>query len=88
MDRLLGQASRHVLDRFAAHLPGFAGSSPPRLARNFLAVPARIEAGSEGLRALLGRQPLDVALAMTNLARTTLELPWLRPPRLELCREG
>jgi hypothetical protein len=88
LDRLLGRAAGHVLDRFAAHLPGFAGSSPAYLARNFLAVPARVEAGPDGLCATLGRPPLDVVLAMTGLGRTRLELPWLRPTRLELRREG
>jgi hypothetical protein len=88
LDRLLGRAAGHVLDRFAAHLPGFAGSSPAYLARNFLAIPARIEPAAPGLRATLGRPPLDVVLAMTGLARTVLELPWLTSPLLELCREG
>jgi hypothetical protein len=88
LDRLLARAARRVLDRFAAHLPGFAGSSPAWLVRNFLAVPARSEICPDGLRATLGRPPLDVVLAITGLARTRLELPWLRPPRLELRREG
>jgi hypothetical protein len=88
LDRLLTRPARRVLDRFAAHLPGFAGSSPVWLARNFLEIPARIETVPDGLLATLGRPPLDVVLAMTGLARTRLELPWLRPPRLELRREG
>jgi hypothetical protein len=88
LDALLGRASCLVLERFAAHLPGFAGSSPAYLTRNFLEVQAHVETTEMGVRVTLSRPPLDVVLAMTGLARTMLDLPWLVPPRIELRREG
>ena len=86
LDRLLSAIAHRLLDRLARRLPGFAGSSPTYLARNFLAVSARVETGEGGLCVTLSRPPLDMVLAMTGLARARLTLDWLTPPRLELRR--
>ena len=87
LDRLLSALAHRLRTGWRAAAPGFAGSSPTYLARNFLAVSARVETGEEGLCVTLSRPPLDMVLAMTGLARARLTLDWLTPPRLEL-RQG
>jgi hypothetical protein len=68
-----------LLERFAHRLPGFAGSSPPYLRRNFLDVRARVILTPELVTAELGRPPLDVILSLTGMTRARLDLPWLDP---------
>lgn len=74
-----------VLQRFGAKLPGFAGSSPGYLLRNFLDVPATVRLGEDTWHAHITGPPLQVVLRMAGLSCLTYRLPW--PPTVEITTE-
>jgi hypothetical protein len=84
--RILGRASRALLQRFARRLPGFAEAGPQYLRANFLGVGAKVEYDADSVTATLARAPLDVILAMSTLSSTTLQLDWLAPAIIHLRR--
>jgi hypothetical protein len=66
-----------TLKSFAQRLPGFAGSGPDHLRRNFLHVAASFERETGRLVVRLARPPLHVILALAGLLRRRFDVPWL-----------
>lgn len=86
-DALLGIAAGQVLRSFALRLPGFAGSLPDYLQRNFLDLGARIEEQRERCVVHLSRPPLQLILNVAGLNRQEYRLSWLGARRFVLCSE-
>jgi hypothetical protein len=80
----IARAAGWLLARFCGRLPGFGGSSPAYLWRNFLDLQARAETVGTSIRVELTRPPLDPVLAMTGALRQTLAPGWLGGRRIEL----
>jgi hypothetical protein len=80
----LACAAGLLLARFCGRLPGFGGSSPPYLWRNFLDLYARVESAGAIIRVELTRPPLDAVLAMTGALRQRLAPAWLEARTIEL----
>ena len=87
-DRALGAATLALLRRCSHRLPGFSGSSPAYLFRNFLDVPARVDRQGDHFRVRLGRPPINAILAMTGLARARFQLSWLDGVTFQLFQES
>lgn len=69
-----------VLARFSARLPGFAGSSPGYLLRNFLDVPATLRLGEAAWEATVTSPPLQLVLHMAGMSTLRFALPWSPAP--------
>jgi hypothetical protein len=67
--QVLTRIARAVLHGFAQRLPGFAGSAPDYLWRNFLAGDATLELDQERIVVRCGRVPLHVVLTLTGMTR-------------------
>jgi hypothetical protein len=72
----LAGLSHALLRDFARRLPGFAGSSPAYLVRNFLDARASVEEQADRRIVRLGRPPLGLILDLTGIARSSYTLPW------------
>ena len=73
----LAAAADALLRRFAAALPGFEGSSPGYLRREFLVRDGLLErATTEGLAVRLEPAPLDLALERLSYPLLPFSLPW------------
>jgi hypothetical protein len=70
-------AADQVLAAFARRLPGFAGSSPEYLRRNFLSCTATAVFAPDAIRATLSRPPLHLVLSLAGMTRARFDLPWL-----------
>ncbi len=85
---VLSAAVVFLFSRFARRLPGFNRSTPNYLRCNFLGVRARVDFDLTRIRVQVSRPPLDVVLAMTTIASSRLNLPWLDARTIEISREG
>jgi hypothetical protein len=77
-------AARATLAAFAERLPGFSGSQPEYLRRNFLDVSASLECELSRTIVRLSRPPLYVVLAVAGLNRRRYDVPWLSHTPFEL----
>ena len=75
----------HVVVRdLAWRISGFERSSLPYVVRNLLDVPAQAEVGPGEWRVRVGRPPLQILLARTSIARTTVSPSWAAGVRYRL----
>ena len=71
------EPAEKVLASFAEALPGFAGSSPGYVRREFLERDGRVEPAGDGMLAVrLEPAPLDLALARLPYPLAPFSLPW------------
>ena len=61
-----------MLRSFARRLPGFSGSSPEHLWRNFLDFHAAVDMEDERVVVRCGRPPLHLVLSITGMTRGLL----------------
>ena len=71
-----------VVREFASHLPGFADSSIPYLARNFLSASGTIRQTTNRIEVTLAPAPLAIVLHMAGMDGETGPVPWLGGRRL------
>jgi hypothetical protein len=76
---LFAEAAAAALRRFARRLPGFAEASCHHLWKNFLAVSATVDRGSDRVEVTLSRPPLDLILRVSGQNHGERRWPWLDP---------
>jgi hypothetical protein len=77
---VLMAAAKRVLDAFSQRLPGFGGSSPVYIRRNFLSCTASARFMPDGVQATLSRPPLHLVLSLAGMTRIRFDAPWLVRP--------
>ncbi|HYJ46473.1 MAG TPA: hypothetical protein VEV81_07650, partial [Pyrinomonadaceae bacterium] len=77
LDRALSVVAQHLYRAFSWRLPGFAESSLPYLASNFLDFSGSLEEEPTRRVVRVSRPPLHLVLALTGMMRQTYRLSWL-----------
>jgi hypothetical protein len=87
LDCALSVASQNLLRSFSWRLPGFASSSLPYLATNFLEFAGILEDEPQRRVVRLGRPLLYLVANLTGMSRQTYRLSWLDERPLSLFPE-
>jgi hypothetical protein len=76
LERALTLAALSLSRRFAARLPGFAGSGCRHLVENFLSGGGEVRVGAREIEVRLAPRPLALVLRLSGWEGRTLTVPW------------
>jgi hypothetical protein len=76
---LAGNGAKDVLEAFTAAIPGFAGSTPEFVRREFIERPGLVDTQTDPVSVRLAPVPLDPALSRLPYPIGLFQLPWTRP---------